>query len=148
MTGGRGHWVGSGTGTARRPSPAALTGETGEAMGWRLWFRGRRIARIRKAVLNRGAGSFNPAEFSSLQGCGVCRSGEGAETAERRRKDIRPLGAALRGSLDPEKFEALRGTVSLPFKAGKENRIAVKVIDMRGNEVVRLINVAGEKGDR
>jgi adenine-specific DNA-methyltransferase len=49
------------------------------------------------------------------------------------------LERALKGSLDPEKFETLRGTVSLPFKAGKQNRIAVKVIDMRGNEVIRVL---------
>jgi adenine-specific DNA-methyltransferase len=53
------------------------------------------------------------------------------------------LERALKGSLDPEKFEALRGTVSLPFKAGKQNRVAVKVIDMRGNEVIRVLPISG-----
>jgi adenine-specific DNA-methyltransferase len=48
------------------------------------------------------------------------------------------LERALKGSLDPEKFEALRGAVSLPFKTGKHSRLAVKVIDMRGNEVIRI----------
>jgi adenine-specific DNA-methyltransferase len=51
------------------------------------------------------------------------------------------LERALRGTLDPEKFEALRGTVSLPFQAGEKNRLAVKVIDMRGNEVIRVVPV-------
>jgi adenine-specific DNA-methyltransferase len=49
------------------------------------------------------------------------------------------LERALKGTLDREKFEALRGTVSLPFQPGKQKRVAVKVIDMRGNEVVRLV---------
>jgi|GEM_PF-6867217 len=37
-----------------------------------------------------------------------------------------------------EKFELLTSTRSLPFKLGKENRIAVKVIDHRGNEVMTV----------
>lgn len=49
------------------------------------------------------------------------------------------LERALKGTLDPEKFEALRGTVSLPFQPGKNRRVAVKVIDMRGNEVIRVL---------
>jgi adenine-specific DNA-methyltransferase len=53
------------------------------------------------------------------------------------------LERALKGSLDPEKFEALRGTVSLPFQPGKHKRIAVKVIDMRGNEVIRVLPMSG-----
>ena len=49
------------------------------------------------------------------------------------------LERALKGTLDPEKFEALRGTVSLPFQPAKHKRVAVKVIDMRGNEVIRIL---------
>lgn len=49
------------------------------------------------------------------------------------------LERALKGTLDPEKFEALRGTSSLPFQPGKHKRVAVKVIDMRGNEVIRVL---------
>ena len=49
------------------------------------------------------------------------------------------LQKALKGVIDEEKFEALRGTKSLPFKPGK--RIAVKVIDDRGNEVMKVIAV-------
>jgi len=55
------------------------------------------------------------------------------------------LERALKGSLDPERFEALRGTVSLPFQAGKHNRIAVKVIDLRGNEVIRILSLSNGK---
>jgi hypothetical protein len=35
-----------------------------------------------------------------------------------------------------EKFISFTSTRSLPFKLGKENRITVKVIDHRGNEVM------------
>ena len=48
------------------------------------------------------------------------------------------LERALRGSIDEDRFEALSGTVSLPFKAGEHKRVAVKVIDPRGNEVMRV----------
>jgi len=51
------------------------------------------------------------------------------------------LERALQGMIDPERFEALTGTVSLPFKAGKHNRVAVKVIDPRGNEVMRVLRL-------
>jgi adenine-specific DNA-methyltransferase len=53
------------------------------------------------------------------------------------------LERALKGSLDPEKFEALRGTVSLPFQPGKYKRVAVKVIDMRGNEAIKVLPLSG-----
>jgi adenine-specific DNA-methyltransferase len=47
------------------------------------------------------------------------------------------LQKALKGVIDEDKFAALRTTRSLPFKPGK--RIAVKVIDDRGNEVIKLV---------
>ncbi len=53
------------------------------------------------------------------------------------------LERALKGTLDAEKFEALRGTVSLPFQAGRHKRVAVKVIDMRGNEAIRVLPLGG-----
>jgi adenine-specific DNA-methyltransferase len=43
-----------------------------------------------------------------------------------------------KGVMDEERFAALSGTMSLPFSAGKHNRVAVKVIDPRGNEVMRV----------
>jgi len=33
----------------------------------------------------------------------------------------------------------MRGKVPFPFKPGEHQRIAVKVIDLRGNEVVRVM---------
>jgi len=48
------------------------------------------------------------------------------------------LAKALGGIVDPERFEALSGTVSLPFPPGKHKCAAVKVIDPRGNEVMQV----------
>jgi adenine-specific DNA-methyltransferase len=48
------------------------------------------------------------------------------------------LSKALTGVVDPERFEAFSGTVSLPFPAGKYRCVAVKVIDPRGNEVMQV----------
>ena len=43
---------------------------------------------------------------------------------------------ALKGVIEPEIFEQLCTTTSLPFETGENKRIAVKVIDFRGNEVI------------
>lgn len=51
------------------------------------------------------------------------------------------LAKALKTFVDPEKFEAFSGTRSLPFRAGNNRCAAVKVIDPRGNEVLRLISL-------
>jgi adenine-specific DNA-methyltransferase len=40
------------------------------------------------------------------------------------------------GLIDEDKFSAFSGTTSLPFKPGKHEKVAVKVIDPRGNEVM------------
>ncbi len=48
------------------------------------------------------------------------------------------LARALKGVVDEDRFEALSGTASLPFPAGTHRRVAVKVIDPRGNEVMRV----------
>lgn len=51
------------------------------------------------------------------------------------------LSKALNGVVDAERFAALSGTTSLPFPAGKHKRAAVTVIDPRGNEVMRLLDL-------
>jgi adenine-specific DNA-methyltransferase len=56
------------------------------------------------------------------------------------------LSKALAGVVDPERFELFSGTVSLPFPAGKHKCIAVKVIDPRGNEVMRVHALSGTGG--
>ena len=48
------------------------------------------------------------------------------------------IARALKGIVDSERFEQLSGTVSLPFSAGLHGKVAVKVIDARGNEVMRV----------
>jgi len=52
-------------------------------------------------------------------------------------KLARALGGK-NGVVDEEVFEKLSGTVSLPFPAGKNRCVAVKVIDPRGNEVMQV----------
>ncbi|MGH8064257.1 MAG: DNA methyltransferase [Candidatus Entotheonellia bacterium] len=56
------------------------------------------------------------------------------------------LARALKGVIDEEQFAALSGTVSLPFPAGPHKRAAVKVIDPRGNEVMRVHRLPGSGG--
>jgi adenine-specific DNA-methyltransferase len=51
------------------------------------------------------------------------------------------LSHTLKGVIDPEKLASLRGTTSLPFLVGKNRKIAVKVIDFRGNEVLRVLGL-------
>ena len=46
------------------------------------------------------------------------------------------IARALKGVIDTERFEKFSGTESLPFPAGEHQRVAVKVIDPRGNEVM------------
>ncbi len=48
------------------------------------------------------------------------------------------------GLIDTERFEALSGTTSLPFPAGKNRCVAVKVIDPRGNEVMSVEKLGGD----
>jgi adenine-specific DNA-methyltransferase len=51
------------------------------------------------------------------------------------------LARALKSTVDPERFAAFSGTRSLPFAPGKHKRVAVKVIDPRGNEVMRVMKL-------
>ena len=55
------------------------------------------------------------------------------------------IARALKGIIDEERFENFSGTTSLPFPASEHQRVAVKVIDPRGNEVMRVHNL-GEQG--
>ncbi|MBW2220127.1 MAG: hypothetical protein JRF40_11640, partial [Deltaproteobacteria bacterium] len=49
------------------------------------------------------------------------------------------LAKNLEAEIDEEKIEAFRGTTSLAFEPGKT--IAVKIIDDRGIESLRVINI-------
>ncbi len=48
------------------------------------------------------------------------------------------IARSLKTVIDAENLEAFSGTESIPFSAGEHNRIAVKVIDRRGNELMRV----------
>lgn len=49
------------------------------------------------------------------------------------------LERALKGAIEADVWQQLAGTKSLPFAAGTHRRAAVKVIDPRGNEVMRVV---------
>ncbi len=51
------------------------------------------------------------------------------------------LAKNLKAEIDEEKIEAFRGTVSLPFSRPESKQIAVKIIDDRGIESLRVITL-------
>ncbi len=50
----------------------------------------------------------------------------------------RNIARSLKAVIDEDSLAAFSGTESLPFSAGEHNRIAVKVIDRRGNELMQI----------
>jgi len=51
------------------------------------------------------------------------------------------LAKNLKAEIDEERIEAYRGTVSLPFAPGEHRRIAVKIVDDRGIESLKVMEV-------
>jgi adenine-specific DNA-methyltransferase len=51
------------------------------------------------------------------------------------------LAKNLKAEIDLERIEAYRGTVSLPFELGDHKRVAVKVIDDRGIESLKVVQL-------
>lgn len=51
------------------------------------------------------------------------------------------LARNLRSEIDEELIEAYRGTVSLPFTPGAHQTIAVKIVDDRGVESIKIVGV-------
>ncbi len=51
------------------------------------------------------------------------------------------LARNLKAEIDEDLIEAYRGTVSLPFAAGEHRRIAVKIIDDRGIESLKIVEI-------
>jgi adenine-specific DNA-methyltransferase len=51
------------------------------------------------------------------------------------------LAKNLKAEIDEDLIEEFRGTTSLPFAAGKHNRAAVKIIDDRGIESLRIVSL-------
>ena len=58
-------------------------------------------------------------------------------------KAFEKLQRALKGLVDEEAWQALSGFRSRPFKPGERRTVAVKVIDVRGNEVVGVKKLPG-----
>ena len=52
------------------------------------------------------------------------------------------LAKNLKAEIDEELIEAYRGTTSLPFETGPNKRAAVKIIDDRGIESLKVIGLA------
>ncbi len=55
------------------------------------------------------------------------------------------LAKNLRAEIDEGLIESYKGTLSLPFELGEHSRIAVKVVDDRGIESLKVIDVIPEK---
>jgi adenine-specific DNA-methyltransferase len=51
------------------------------------------------------------------------------------------LARNLKAEIDEEKIEAFRGTVSIPFEPGNRKCIAVKIVDDRGIESLKIIRL-------
>jgi len=54
------------------------------------------------------------------------------------------LAKNLKAEIDEDLIEAYRGSVSLPFETGKYKRVAVKIIDDRGIESLRVLPLNGD----
>ena len=52
------------------------------------------------------------------------------------------LAKALKAEIDATRMKAYRGTVSLPFETGEHGRAAVKIVDDRGVESLKIVELA------
>lgn len=52
------------------------------------------------------------------------------------------LARNLKAEIDEELIEAYRGTVSFPFEPGTNKRIAVKIVDDRGIENLKILETS------
>ena len=51
------------------------------------------------------------------------------------------LAKNLKAEIDAELIEAYRGTVSLPFEVGANKRVAIKIVDDRGIESLKIMEI-------
>ena len=51
------------------------------------------------------------------------------------------LARDLKAEIDADLIEAYRGTVSLPFEPGEHGRAAVKIVDDRGVESLKIVEL-------
>jgi hypothetical protein len=89
-----------------------------------------------------GAHSFLT-EVCAVHNCG---SGTTAYVAEKWGRrwitcDTSRLARNLKAEIDEQLIEAYRGTESLPFEPGEHRRIAVKIVDDRGIESLKVIDL-------
>ena len=61
--------------------------------------------------------------------------------ADAMKEGLTTLAENLRAEIDSQLIKAYFGTVSLPFDAGEHRRVAVKIIDDRGIEILRIIGL-------
>ena len=55
------------------------------------------------------------------------------------------LAKNLKAEIDHDLIEAYRGTQSLPFESGENQRIAVKIVDDRGIESLKVVDIKPDK---
>lgn len=55
------------------------------------------------------------------------------------------LAKNLKAEIDEDMIEAYRGTLSVPFELGKHRRVAVKIVDDRGIESLKIVHVIDYK---
>ena len=60
----------------------------------------------------------------------------------------RRLEATLRGTIAPERLRAYQGTKSLPFRPGENRKVAVKIIDDKGFESLRVFALTEDGAPR
>jgi adenine-specific DNA-methyltransferase len=58
------------------------------------------------------------------------------------KEGLKTLARNLKAEIDETLIEAYLGTTSLPFEAGQHKRAAVKIIDDRGIESLRILDLA------
>ena len=86
---------------------------------------------IRSTVADKVAAWFLDSDYDGRTFC-ICQAFFPDKSAWEK------LAKALGKVTDPNAFAAFAGTTSLPFPPGPHERVAVKVIDPRGNEVMRV----------
>ncbi|MDO9097499.1 MAG: hypothetical protein Q7U60_05210 [Candidatus Methanoperedens sp.] len=65
-----------------------------------------------------------------------------AGKAEHTSFEVPTVSLHVHERIDPRTIiEAYRGAVSLPFEVGKNGRIAVKIVDYRGTESLKIVEV-------
>ena len=51
------------------------------------------------------------------------------------------LGQNLKAEIDPDRIRSYVGMVSLPFETGRHKQVAIKIVDDRGIESLKVIGL-------